>query len=151
MSNNIWSYNNTPFESPQEEHYGFVYVITNMLTGKMYVGKKLFWFKKIKTLKKKRVRYLAESDWKDYYGSSIALNKDVQELGQEHFKREIVRLCTSKGECSYYETLEQMTRAVLFNPDLYYNDWVICRVHRKHILNESGKRQSTPKTRKKSG
>lgn len=148
MSNN-WTYNNTTFESPLEEHYGFVYLITNTKTGRMYVGKKLFWFKRIKTLKGKRKRYLAESDWRDYYGSSVALTKDVEEIGSECFKREILHLCTSKGECSYYEALEQMTRAVLLNPDLYYNDWVICRVHRKHLMTNVVERKSPPKTRKK--
>jgi putative NIF3 family GTP cyclohydrolase 1 type 2 len=118
-------------------------------TGKQYIGKKLFWFKKTKILKKKKVRYLGESDWKSYYGSSIALNKDVELLGEGAFKREILHLCKSKGECSYLETKEQIQRDVLLNPDLYYNDWVICRVHRKHILNESSTRKTPPKTRKK--
>lgn len=142
---NNWLYNGEVFEHPAEEHYGFVYNITNLTTGKQYIGKKLFWFKKTKILKKKKVRYLAESDWKSYYGSSIALNNDVKEQGEENFKREILHLCKSKGECSYYETHEQITRAVLLHPDQYYNDWVICRVHRKHILTEDGQRKSTPK------
>lgn len=139
---NNWFYNGEVFECPNEEHYGFVYIITNLLTGKQYVGKKLFWFKKTKILKKKKVRYLAESDWKTYFGSSIALNKDVEEFGQEKFKREILHLCKNKGECSYMETKEQIQRDVLLNPEMYYNDWVICRVHRKHVL-------STPKTKKR--
>lgn len=139
---NNWFYNGEVFESPNEEHYGFVYIITNLQTGKQYVGKKLFWFKKTKILKKKKVRYLAESDWKTYFGSSIALNKDVEEFGQEKFKREILHLCKNKGECSYMETKEQIQRDVLLNPEMYYNDWVICRVHRKHVL-------STPKTKKR--
>jgi hypothetical protein len=146
---NNWTYNGEHFEAPSEEHYGFVYIITNLSTGRMYIGKKLFWFKKIKTLKGKRKRYLAESDWKTYYGSSVAVQKDVKEIGQDQFKREILHLCKSKGECSYYEAFEQMSRAVLLNPNLYYNDWVICRVHRKHILNEEGERKSTPQTNKK--
>lgn len=144
-----WFYNGEVYETPEESHYGFVYLITNLHTGKMYVGKKLFWFKKIKTLKGKRKRYLVESDWKRYFGSSISLNEDVKRLGDDQFKREILHLCVSKGECSYYETYEQITRAVLFKPDLYYNDWVICRVHRKHILNTQGKRISTPQKQKK--
>ena len=139
---NDWFYNGEVFESPAEEHYGFVYIITNLLTGKQYIGKKLFWFKKTKILKKKKVRYLAESDWRTYFGSSIALNKDVEEFGEEKFKREILHLCKNKGECSYMETKEQIQRDVLLNPELYYNDWVICRVHRKHVL-------STPKVKKK--
>lgn len=129
----MWTYKGAPFEEPLDEHYGFVYLITNLTNNKQYIGKKLFWFKKIKTLKGKRKRYLAPSDWKTYYGSSKALSEDVKNLGEESFKREIIHLCKSKGESSYLEAKEQFDRAVLHNPDLYYNDWIIVRVHRKHI------------------
>lgn len=128
-----WLYQESPFEGPSEQHYGFVYVITNITNGKQYIGKKLFWFKKTKILKKKKKRYLAESDWRTYYGSSLALLEDVKKLGESNFKREILHLCNSKGECSYYEAKEQLQKDVLFFPELFYNDWVICRVHRKHI------------------
>lgn len=130
----MWLYDGVPFEEPSSDHYGFVYLITNTTTNKQYIGKKLFWFKKIKTLKGKRKRYLAPSDWKTYYGSSKALQADVELLGEQSFKREIIHLCKSKGECSYLEAKEQFDRSVLHKPDLYYNDWIIVRVHRKHIL-----------------
>ena len=130
----VWLCNGVVFEEPSAEHYGFVYKITNLVNNKMYIGKKLFWFKKTKMLKGKKKRYLAPSDWKEYYGSSIALKKDVEEMGVDHFKREIIMLCKNKGECSYYEAKAQFDASVLLNPDLYYNDWIICRVHRKHIL-----------------
>lgn len=130
---NQWLYNGEAFEAPNEEHYGFVYIITNLSTNKQYIGKKLFWHKKTKILKGKKKRYLAESDWKKYYGSSIALQEDIKLLGEQNFKREILHLCKSKGECSYYEAKEQMAHDVLLKPDHYYNDWVICKVHRKHI------------------
>ena len=137
MSDNIWLHNDQSFEGPSEKHYGFVYIITNTTNNKKYIGKKLFWFKKTRQVKGKKKKYLAESDWKEYYGSSPALNKDVEALGVENFKREILHLCASKGECSYYEALEQFQHHVLFFPEQYYNDWVIVRVHRKHIQNEN--------------
>ena len=129
-----WLYNGEVFEEPSENEYGFVYKITNLTNNKIYIGKKLFWFKKIKTLKGKKKRYLVASDWKDYYGSSIALKKDLDLLGVDLFKREIIRLCKNKGECSYFEAKTQFDQSVLLNPEMYYNDWIICRVHRKHIL-----------------
>lgn len=130
----MWFHKGAPFDEPSDEHYGFVYIITNTLNEKAYIGKKLFWFKKTKTLKGKKKRYLAPSDWKTYYGSSIALKKDVEEFGVENFRREIVHLCKNKGECSYYEAKTQFDLSVLMQPKRYYNDWIICRVHRKHIL-----------------
>lgn len=129
----MWSYQGVPFEEPSSDHYGFVYLITNLTNNKQYIGKKLFWFKKTRQVKGKKKRYLAPSDWKSYYGSSKALSQDVETSGEDSFKREILHLCKSKGECSYLEAKEQFDRAVLYNPDLYYNDWIIVRVHRKHV------------------
>jgi Putative endonuclease segE, GIY-YIG domain len=132
-----WFYHDVVFEEPEEQHYGFVYQITNLITGKKYIGKKLFWFKKTKVLKGKRKRYLAPSDWKTYYGSSVSLKADVELHGTDNFKREILKLCKSKGECSYYEARFQFQHDVLLNPDEYYNDWIICRVHRRHVYGKS--------------
>ena len=129
-----WIYRGLPFEEPSDEFYGFVYKITNQTNQKSYIGKKLFWFKKTKILKGKKKRYLAPSDWKTYYGSSVSVQKDLEILGAESFTREILVLCKNKGECSYYEAKMQFDHGVLFNPEMYYNDWIICRVHRKHIL-----------------
>ena len=129
-----WLYDNQPFTEPSDEHYGFVYKITNLANNKIYIGKKLFWFKKTKILKGKKKRYLAPSDWKTYYGSSPAVQRDIEQLGVDFFKREIIVLCKNKGECAYYEAKTQFDQSVLLNPDQFYNDWIICRVHRKHIL-----------------
>lgn len=129
-----WTFNNELFIEPSEEHYGFVYQITNKLTGKKYIGKKVFWFKKTKTLKGKKKKYLAPSDWQQYYGSSIQLKKDIEQHGEQHFEREILILCKNKGECSYHEARLQFEMRVLFEPDLFYNDWIVCRIHRKHVL-----------------
>lgn len=129
----MWLFNNEPFDKPSEADYGFIYIITNKVNNKQYIGKKLFWHKKIRYYKGKRKRFLAESDWQSYFGSSKALQQDLEQLGEENFTRVIIRLCKNKGECSYYEAKEQFDRAVLFNPEQYYNDWIICRVSRKHV------------------
>jgi hypothetical protein len=132
----MWLYRGSEFLGPSENDYGFVYIITNLQTNKQYIGKKLFWHKKTKTLKGKKKRYLAESDWKTYYGSSKDLSEDIKLIGKDLFQREIIHLCSSKGECSYKEAKEQFQRGVLLNSELFYNDWIIVRVHRRH-LNES--------------
>lgn len=132
-----WTHKGLPFEEPLDVHYGFVYTITNNVTGRKYIGKKLFWFKKTKILKGKKKRYLAPSDWKTYYGSSKSLLEDVTTHGKENFSREIIHLCKSKGECSYYEAKAQFDHSVLLDPDRWYNDWIICRVHRKHIYEKN--------------
>lgn len=130
-----WTYQGKEFLAADPAYYSFVYLITNILTGKKYVGKKLFWFKKIlvrKTSRNKRV--LRPSDWLKYYGSSKLLCADVEKYGVQHFTREILHLCKNKGQASYFEAKEQFNRDVLLNPETYYNDWIICRISRKHIV-----------------
>lgn len=114
------------------KRFGFVYCITNLLTGKKYIGKKLFTKAKTKTLKGKKKKTRVESDWKDYYGSNKTLNEDVETLGPDHFKREILKLCDSRGECNYWEAKYQFDFGVLLD-EMYYNDHIWVRVHRSHL------------------
>jgi hypothetical protein len=127
----MWLYNNKSIKELPEDCVGFVYLITNTTTGRMYVGKKLAKFKRsrppLKGKKNKR-RHTVESDWQDYYGSSDLLTEDVNTLGKEKFKREILYFCKSKGECNYLEAKEQFARGVLESDD-YYNGHIRVRVH----------------------
>lgn len=134
-----WIYNNKPFKFDEEsEFFGFVYIITNLYSRKRYIGKKRF-YKALsrKPLKgrKNRRRYKKLSDWEDYYGSNKSLLEDVELKGKNKFKREILRLCTSPGEMSYYETLYQFQYEVLLKPNEFYNDWIMCKIHRRHLGN----------------
>ena len=129
----MWTHDNQPFDVPNEKDYGFVYIITNQLTGRQYIGKKLFWFKKTRQVKGKKKRYLVESDWRDYWGSNDELKRDIEELGIDNFSRSILYLCENKGECSYMEAKLHFEYDVLRHPDLWYNAWIMCRVHRKHL------------------
>jgi hypothetical protein len=128
-----WTYNNTVFKEENiGDNYGFVYLITNTISGKKYVGKKLFYSAKTKILKGKKKRYTVSSDWQTYYGSNTELQNDVKIQGEEAFKREILHLCKSRGECSYLEAKEQFDRGVLESND-YYNTWIMVRVRKSHI------------------
>ena len=76
---NTWLYNDKPIELEHIESFiGFVYLITNILNDKKYIGKKLLKFKKTKTLKGKKKKILVESDWQTYFGSNEVLKKEVQ-------------------------------------------------------------------------
>ena len=57
---------------------------------------------------------------------------DVETYGSINFKREILKLCKAKGEFSYYEAKYQFDNNVL-ESDEYYNDWIMVRVHKKHL------------------
>ena len=131
----MWYYNNELFELTPEEYQGFVYQITELHTNKKYIGKKNFWKPKILPInktRKRRVRTRVESDWKTYFSSSSQIQKLVEESGEEKFKREILKLCKTKGEMSYYEAKLQFENNVLFRDD-YYNEFIGCRVHSKHL------------------
>ena len=134
-----WTYKGRLFTSDMiEDNYGFVYIITNKENGRQYIGKKFFYSKKTKITKNKtnsrksKRRFKTESDWRDYFGSSDALKEDVLAKGEGLFTREIIILCKSKGECSYYEAKEQFERSVLFD-DNYYNNWIQCKIHSSHL------------------
>ena len=128
-----WTYNSIEFtEDLIGDNYGFVYQITNLANNKKYIGKKFFYSTKTKQVKGKKKKVKVSSDWQTYYGSSDTLQKDVLQYGLENFKREIIHLCKSKGECGYLEAKEQFTNNVL-EGDEYYNTWIMVRVRKSHI------------------
>jgi Putative endonuclease segE, GIY-YIG domain len=138
-----WIYEQTPLDAIPENAQGFVYCITNNTTGRRYIGKKTFWSvqSKLKSVtlkttgvkKKKKVRTKKESDWRTYYGSSEDVKHDVEALGTEVFSREILRICYSKGEMTYYEAKYQFELDVLIKPSEFYNNWISARVQRAHL------------------
>jgi len=139
-----WLYQGALIEELPEDCVGFVYLITNTVTGRKYIGKKLAKFAKTSykvvkqkngIKKKKKIRSKVDSDWRDYYGSSDELSKDVTTLGKENFTREILHYCTSKAHTSYLEAKEQFDRKVLETTD-YYNGHISVRVHGSHIINK---------------
>ena len=137
-----WTYQGSLVSELPEDCIGFVYLITNTVTGRKYIGKKLAKFSKTTyktvklkngTKKKKKIRSKIDSDWQEYYGSSIELTKDIGNLGVDNFAREILYYCKSKAETSYIEAREQFDRKVLESND-YYNGHIQVRVHGSHIL-----------------
>ena len=138
----------TPDESFLEDYQGFVYLLTERSTGMKYIGKKFFWKPKVLPVtktRKRRQRTKVQSDWMKYYGSSAEV-KLLIERGEASFKREILRLCRTKGECSYFETKYQFDHDVLLRDD-YYNAFIGCKIHGKHLpedLKKEPVRKSEP-------
>jgi len=129
-----WYYNGEPLEEIPEGYVAFVYQITNLESGKKYIGKKIFTSTRKQKVKgktrKKTVK--KESNWKEYFGSNLGLLADLAQLGQDRFKREVLVLCKTKGTANYHEARLQMINNVLEN-DEWYNEWVFVKVHRTHI------------------
>ena len=84
----MWLYNNQEFKETPEEFQGFVYCITELNTGMMYIGKKFFWKPKVLPVnktRKRRVRTRVESDWRNYYGSNKFLRQMAKITINERF------------------------------------------------------------------
>jgi hypothetical protein len=141
-----WYYKDEPVEEIEPKYVGFVYLITNLVTGKRYIGKKLAKFSKTTTKtvtlksgvkKKKKVRSKTDSDWKTYWSSSKDVQADVKQLGENKFRRDILMFCLTKGTATYYEAKFQFHHEVLEKPNEWYNGQIQCRIHRSHIKNEN--------------
>ena len=126
-----WLYEDKEF-TDVEDYYGFIYLIENLINGKKYIGRKYLTKAGYKTVKGKRKKIRLESDWRDYYGSSTSLKEDVDHYGKDSFRRTILRLCKSRGECNYFETKYIFdTDAILDHQ--YYNNWVSCKIQASHV------------------
>ena len=142
-----WTYEGKVVEELPEGCEAFVYLITNLIDHKKYVGKKLAKFKTTKKPlkgKKNKRRGTKESDWKTYWGSNAHLVDDVLRLGEHRFTREILYYCPSRGTASYLEAQEQFERKVLETDD-YYNGIINVRIGGSNILRESLKKLSKNK------
>jgi hypothetical protein len=131
-----WLYKGIPFDEKLiGKNAGFVYCITDLTTGKRYIGRKYF----VHSRKKKGKRVKFDSDWKDYYGSSETVNKLVEVHGRENFKREIVCLGKTRGEVNFGEVLAQVLVGVLESEDWLnesINKWKKTNVKRYTSLSE---------------
>ena len=139
-----WLFENAHVEALPEDCVGFVYLITNLITGRKYIGKKLAKFSKTTykvvklkngNKKRKKIRSKIDSDWQTYYGSSDFLKAEIAEQGVDNYSRTILQFCSSKSEMSYVETKEQFVRDVLLS-DEYYNSWITCKIHKAHVYNK---------------
>lgn len=153
-----WLYEGKEIESLSqfpEGCVGFVYMITNITNGKIYVGKKtLFntltkkltkkeasaWDKPGRIPKKKKER--KESNWSDYNGSNKNLQEDIKLIGLQHFHREILEFCFNKKQCTYYEEAWQHKLRVLHIDS--YNDTIAGRYYRRDIKPDPELHPSSP-------
>jgi hypothetical protein len=116
-----------------EVPFGFIYLITNKVTNKKYIGKKqcLTVLKRAPLKGKKNKRHkTVETDWRVYTSSSRQLNEDIEKQGKDDFTFEILRFCDSKWQLAYEETKIQFEREVLLTDD-YYNGIINCRIGKK--------------------
>jgi hypothetical protein len=144
----MWLYNGKEIKSTEDldpDIYGFVYRITHISSGKFYIGKKILFTNRKKRLTKKELaelepkkgkkptfkRDIQESNWRDYYGSSKTLLAEINTLGKLEFKREILTLCKTKKQLTYWELYHQCVNNVLLIDS--YNDNILSKFFRKDL------------------
>ena len=125
---------------------GFIYKITNLQTGKIYIGKKILLSNRKKKLTKKELaelepkrgkkptfkRDIQESNWKVYYGSCKPLLEEIKVKGELEFRREILKFCSTKKQVSYWEMHYQCLHSVLLEDT--YNDNILSKFFRKDLI-----------------
>jgi hypothetical protein len=145
----MWFYYNTAEEfklDDAEGYFGFVYLITHNQTGRKYIGKKFFTKAGTRQIKGKKKKIRKTSDWESYWGSNTELQAEVKQNGEDQYTREILHLCKSRSECSYWETFEIFSRQALLS-DSYYNSWVTCKIHKSHVIGKINGSQTNSKQR----
>lgn len=107
-----WNYHS---EFDPTEWYGFIYRISELDTGREYIGKKQFTRLRRKVIKnrKNRKHIRSESDWREYTGSSNELNAAIALKGKSNYRFDIVSLHKSKGSLHYAEVQRQVNEDVL--------------------------------------
>ena len=139
---NAWTYQGSTFSSDDiNSFFGFVYRITNLQSGRQYIGRKYFVQKRKPRSGTSKRRVTSESDWKKYYGSSPELKADVKQFGRENFKREILSLHESLGKVNYEETKQLFLNNVLQETledgsPKFYNSNILGRYYRKDYFIE---------------
>ena len=85
--------------------YGFIYITTNHINGKRYIGQK---------------KYDKQGYWKEYLGSGIILAKAIEKYGRDNFSKEIIEECESKEKLNDREKY-WISHYDAVNSDNFYN------------------------------
>lgn len=138
-----WTCRGESVSEPPKGAYGFVYLITNKINNRKYIGRKYFKTSRKKPLTKKQKsagrvrasRINAESNWKNYCGSSDLLLEDIDTHGKDNFIFEIIAYGYTKGQVNYLEeTLHHKLDVIA--KDNFYNTAVGSRKYANISLNE---------------
>ena len=121
---------------------GFVYKITNIRTGKFYIGRKSLFSNVKKKLTKAELnlqtgpgrkptlkRVISESNWLDYWGSNKTILQEIKDNGLADFRKEILKFCFNKKQLTYWELHYQCINEVLLT-DKSYNDTILGKFYK---------------------
>jgi Putative endonuclease segE, GIY-YIG domain len=137
----MWKFHNETISDASQfpsGAFGFIYRVTNISSGKQYIGRKQLMANRtlppLKGTKRKR-KVQKESDWKTYYGSHPEIKEFIKAGMEDDFEREILEFAFSPKHLTYLETRYLFEKRVLEFPNLYYNDNILGKFFRKDIPN----------------
>lgn len=129
-----WLFNNNTVDNPPKDAIGFIYKITNLCNGRMYIGKKLLTMATTKQINGKKKKARKESKWREYNGSNQELLQDIKQIGQNNIKKEILEWTYTDSYHNYCEIKYQFKLDVLENVQ-FYNDNIGGRYYKRNYLN----------------
>ncbi len=149
--NNWFRYENTQIkefitlEDFPENSFGFIYRITNTVTGKFYIGKKSLYHNIKKKLTKVELaeqsgpgrkattkKVQKESDWVTYWGSDKEILAEIKSNGNLAFQRDIIKIVNTKKELTYWELHYQCQYNVLLVDS--YNDNILGKFFKRDFV-----------------
>ena len=126
---------------------GFIYILT-FSDGKRYIGRKSLYSVRKKPLGKKALAQIKdkrlkkyeiikkESDWNKYYSSNKTIKEKMKSGDLEIESREIIKVCFTEKQMTYFETQALFCYGVLEYPEQYYNDNILGKFYKKDLSNE---------------
>jgi len=136
--NGHWSF---PEQLDHENAFGFIYLIKNINTGMMYIGKKIF-------RGTGKINKGKPSNWRVYTSSSKDINNMIEEIGIDSFEFHVLEQYYTRGGLSWAETWSQCYVEVPTNNHIWYNrfidkvQWrsseVVSARHRKRLTKLAG-------------
>ena len=112
--NGHWSF---PEQLDHENAFGFIYLIKNINTGMMYIGKKIF-------RGTGKINKGKPSNWRVYTSSSKDINNMIEEIGIDSFEFHVLEQYYTRGGLSWAETWSQCFVEVPTNNHIWYNRFI---------------------------
>lgn len=146
-----WDYNNNSnvikiisIDDIPEEYknaIGFIYQITQISTGKSYIGRKMLYENKTTQKKGIKTKNKVETDWKNYFSSSDELKQLKEDIGIDDFKREILVFCFTKSQMIYAEECLLYHVDSLLKPE-WFNNNIRSKIYKSWFNNPKKKKEN---------
>jgi hypothetical protein len=127
------------------KYFGFIYVITDNVTGKFYTGKKQLYSAQYRPLTKKELEgrdgrsskkklVTKESNWRIYNGSCKELLEDIKKYGEDRYTKKIIHWCSNRTQLTYYELHYQVLMGCILPGSNSYNSNILGKFYPDRLI-----------------